>query len=169
MTMTKQIDNLEDYNVRDLLIEELIPSAFENCIVTIFEGHHTLDMPTSMTGMVFSDWMKTKAGIFSKDVQKFTYNKPHGKYVLYEGHNKKIIARLIDEEELLIFESLKLVHGHLKDVPYMILKELKDDEVFTNVNRYITTNNEDKVHDDAIIMHDESTNETVTSISLFTE
>ena len=113
-------ENLENnINVRDLLIDELIPNAFENCVVTIFEGHHTLDMPTTMTGMVFSNWMKTKAGVFSKDVFRYTNNKPCGKYVLYEGHGRKFVARIINDDELLLFESLKLVHGHFKDVPYI--------------------------------------------------
>ena len=168
------MENLEsdNFNVRDLSIEELIPNTFENCVVTIFEDHHTLDMPQSMTGMVFSNWMKTKAGIFSKDVHRFTNKKPHGKYVLYEGYGKKFVARLINEDELLLFESLKLVDGRLKDVPYMILKELGEEEVFTNVKRYIEVISED-IQDDAIIVQnhgsdDEETN-TYSSVSLFNE
>lgn len=86
--MEKKQKNLEnDYNIKDLSIEELIPNTFDNCIVTIFEDHHILDMPITMTGMVFSNWLKTKAGIFSKDVHRFTHNKPAGKYVLYEGQD----------------------------------------------------------------------------------
>ena len=170
----KQMNDPENdnYNVRDLSIEELIPNTFENCIVTIFEDHHTLDMPMTMTGMVFSNWMKTKAGIFSKDVNRFTNKKPHGKYVLYEGYGKKYVARLINEDELITFESLNLVDGHLKDVPYMILKDLTEDETFTSVKRYIEVSPDD-IQDDAVITHDplceDEETTTYNSVSLFSE
>lgn len=162
----------DNYNVKDLSIEELIPNTFDNCIVTVFEGHHTLDMPPTMNGLVFSNWMKTKAGIFSKDVHRFMHNKPSGKYVLYEGYGKKFAARLINEDELLLFESLKLVDGHLKDVPYMILKDLKDDESFTNVKRYIQVSPDD-IQDDVVMTNNPlcEDEETITynSLSLFSE
>ena len=161
----------DNYNVRDLSIEELIPNTFENCIVTIFENHHTLDIPITMTGMIFSNWMKTKAGVFSKDVNRFSHKKPHGKYVLYEGYGKKFIARLINEDELLNFESLKLVDGHLKDVPYMILRNVED-ESFTNVKRYIEVSSND-IQDDVVVTHDSLCEDeevtTYNSVSLFNE
>lgn len=168
----KQMENPENesFNVTDLSIEQLIPNTFENCIVTVFEGHHTLDMPITMTGMVFNNWLKTKAGIFSKDVHRFTNNKPHGKYVLYEGLANKFIARIINEDELLMFETLKLVDGHLKDVPYMILKHIKDDESFTCVKRYIEV--PDELQEDVVTHNIEEEEEDVipyNSISLFSE
>ena len=171
--MKKLIANPEnDYNVKDISIEELIPNSFENCVVMIFEDHHTLDMPMTMTGMIFSNWMKTKAGIFSKDVHKFANKKSYGKYVLYEGYNKKYIARLITQDELLLFESLKLVDGHLKDAPYMILRNLKENENFISVERYIDVI-PDNVHEDVMLVQnpeqeDEETN-TYRSLSLFNE
>ena len=172
--MKKKPENLEndDFNVKDLSIEELIPNVFDNCIITVFEGHHTLDMPMTMTGMAFTNWMKTKAGIFSKDVFRYTHNKLQGKYVLYEGHDKKFIARLINEDELLIFESLKLIDGYFKDVPYMILKNLKNDESLTNAKRYIEVIPDD-VQDHVVMvpdpLRDDDETATYNSVSLFNE
>jgi len=42
-------ENIEiNMNVCDLTIESLVPNVFENCVVAIFEDHHTLYMPTTM-------------------------------------------------------------------------------------------------------------------------
>ncbi|MFA5152818.1 MAG: hypothetical protein WC554_09685 [Clostridia bacterium] len=172
--MKKQTENQEnnDFSVKDLSIEELIPNTFDNCIVTIFEGHHTLDMPVTMTGMVFSNWLKTKGGIFSKDVFRHTHNKlTVGKYVLFNGYNKKFIARLITEDERLLFESLNLIDGYFKDVPYMILKYLDKDHNLTSVKRYIIETEElqNEVVVPIIIPLDEEEPIVYNSVSLFND
>lgn len=173
--MQKVIVNPKDdnFNVTNIKIEQLIPNTFDNILITIFEGHHTLDLPKSMVGLEFKNWLRTRGGIFSKDVLKFTRNKEHGQYVLYEGLKNKFIARLIKDEELLTFESLKLVDGHFKDVPYMILKDVDDENCLTSIKRYIEVSSDDIQNDVVISSHDSDNNDeeaiSYNSVSLFSE
>jgi hypothetical protein len=165
-------ENIEiNMNVCDLTIESLVPNVFENCVVAIFEDHHTLYMPTTMNGFVYEIWRKSRGGIFSNDVLAYTRKKPHGKYVLVNGYGDNFVARLIEEEELLVFEALNLIDGHLKDKPYMLLKKLSDQEPLSSSKRII----EDKVeqmHDMVMTMFIEPPEEeqsNYTSVSLFND
>jgi len=160
-----------DYQIRDLSMEEIIPNTFDNCVVTVFEGHHTLDMPPTMTGLIFKNWLKTKAGIFSKDAHKFLHGKPYGKYFLYEGHEKRFIARFVNEDESLTLEALNLIDGKINDKPYIIIRNLDEEDTLSNVKRYIVS--EEEISNDVVAlissMPDEEETTNYTSLSLFTE
>ena len=161
-----------DYSVKDLKIQDLVPNTFYNVIVAISDGRHILDMPPNMIGLSFKNWLKTPGGIFSKDVLKYTRHKPHGKYVLYVGETRKFVARLIEGDELLLFESLNLIDGYFKDKPYMILKDITDNNL-TNNKRYIEETIEDIVdeEEEELVRTEPNMDEVVdyegTSISLF--
>jgi hypothetical protein len=159
--------------VTDIKIELLIPNVIENIIVTIFENHHTLALPMHVNGQVFRAWNKSKGGVFSKDVLNFTLKKPHGKYILIKGITLNCVARIVSEEEELQFKTLKLVDGQIKDKPYMILKNLRENEKLASTQRYI--NEKDMEPEDNMIVNtsqvtsqDDDLDRHVGSISLFT-
>ena len=51
--------------------------------------------------------------------------------MLVEGKDRKTVVRLIEDEEMELFQGLKLVHGKIKDKHYMHLKTVDSDK---NVN-----------------------------------
>jgi hypothetical protein len=124
MKKKKQNEEILDCEVIDLNIKDIIPNCIDNVIVFMDEGHHNILMPPSMSKDKYTIWIHNKGGIFSKDVHNFSLNKEHGKYVLMTYKDKKIIARIIEDEEFDRFKSLNLVDGLIKDKYYMILKKL---------------------------------------------
>lgn len=127
--------------VKNIDIKKLIPNVYDDVIIDIRNGKHVLDIPSEMGGISFNNWVKTRGGMFNKDVLKWKRNKPHAQYVLIEGAGLVSIARLINEEELLLFETLKLVDGKLKDKPYMLFKTLTIGTKLTTTERYIKEKN----------------------------
>ena len=131
-----QSEELNNYTIKDLTIDEIIPNVIDNFIVTIFEDHHTIFLPSTTTGIQLKAWNHGRGGVFSKDVFKHAQNKKTGQYVLIKGNDVRCIARLITEEEKLLFSSLKLIDDKIKDIPYMILKNLKEDEKLSSTRKY---------------------------------
>ena len=66
----------------------------------------------------------------------------HGKYLLIEGNGERKIVRLIDDEEILLFQTLRLINGIVKDKPYMLLKKIESGEKLTGNEGYIKKNSE---------------------------
>ena len=149
---------LKDCNVKDIDIKDLVPNVIDNVIINIVDDAHTIFLPPDMTSMQFSNFTNSKGGTFSKDVLRYTKGKPHGKYVLVEQAETDLILRLIEEEEWLKFQVAGLMHGIVKDTPYMLLKEVKKGEPYTTtkVNKIIVEeipevdDNEDMVSDDEL-------------------
>ena len=126
----KEIKEIEspDYNVVDIDIKELIPNVVNNVIVNIVDGKHTIFLPGDMTSMQFTNFNNGKGGVFSRDVLHYTKGQPHGKYILIEQPETNLVCRLIEEEEWLKFQVSGLINGVIKDMPYMLLKEVAKDE-----------------------------------------
>lgn len=141
-----EIDN-KNYVINDLEIKDIIPNVIDNFMVTIIDGHQTIIIPSSVGGMQFKAWYRDRGGVFSKDVLQYALYKykedktlltPLAKYVHIKGNDTNIIARLISEEELFSFNTLKLVDGQIKDYSYMILKHLDDEESLTDNKKLIS-------------------------------
>ena len=79
--------------------------------------------------------------ILYKDLKKSLTNEPHGNYVLLEGDGNIMIARLIEDEELEMFELLKLIDGKIKDKAYMRLRYIESEKTLKS-NRYIDKTDE---------------------------
>ena len=126
--------------IKDIEIGELIPNVYEDVIINIKNGTHVLDIPSEMGGIAFTNWTKTRGGMFNKDVLRWKRGKKHAKYVLIEGDGLVSVVRLIDEEDKLLFETLKLIDGKLKDKPYMLLKTVAAGQRLTSTERYIKQN-----------------------------
>jgi hypothetical protein len=174
-----------NYKIKDLSIKQLVPNIIDNYLITILDDHHTIFMPSNITGVQFKMWAQGRGGIFSKDVLYYTLNKNSiyttkrklAKYIHIKGPDTNCVARIINEEEKPQFESLKLIDGQIKDMTYMILKTLKNGEKLSNSNRYIEE--KDVIHEGDIqivisdspkpIHDDETTDYHVESISLFPE
>ena len=171
----KEVNEDVNYTIKDLNIKDIIPNTFDNFIVTIFEGHHTIILPSHITGIQFKMWSRGRGGIFSKDVLNYSLNKPCAKYLLFKDDKTTIIIRLIEENELTTFEALNLVDGQIKDSKYMILKVLKDGDKLTDAKGYIINENEMMYEENVSIIHSVKTTHSdeadyhVSSISLFTE
>jgi len=172
----KKTEQTDDLSIKDLKISELLPQNYNNVIVTIFEGYHTLQLPSDMEKGKFKTWRKSAGGMFGRDVLAFSRGKKHGKYLLLKGKGERKIVRLIEDDELYLFKHLRLVKGIVKDKPYMLLRNLTDDEKLTGTVRYIKQNSEHEKLDETIsvepplIEKDENDYDSpATSVSLFDE
>lgn len=138
---TKQNNNEEkilNYTLRSLEISEICPNVIDNVVVSLGDDKKAMkNLPITMNNEAFKKWVKGKGGIFSKDINRFYNGKTTGKYILLEGEGERTILRIIEDDELLSFEENKLVDGRIKDRPYMILKNLKNDESLSTTSRYI--------------------------------
>jgi len=160
--------------ITDVTIDQITPNVIDNYIVTLFEGHHTVVLPDHVTGTFFKAWGRGKGGVFSKDVLNYSLGLPYGKYILIKSRLLNCIARIVEEEEELSFNALKLIDGHIKDKAYMILKHIEEDGKLTTSQRYI---NEIYGEHDVEVMvitpikpsQDDDFEHHVGSISLFTE
>lgn len=165
-----------NYNVKDLTIDQIVPNIIDNFIITIFEDHHTIVLPHLITGVEFKAWSRGKGGIFSKDVLKYSLNKKSAQYVSIKGENMHCIARLIEEEEKELFETLNLIDGKINDVSYMILKNISEDEKLTSTKNNLNENNLDIIDTDMAISlnvpklsQEDDIDYKIGSISLFTD
>jgi hypothetical protein len=170
----ESIENL-NYTTRDLTIDQIVPNVIDNFIITILDGHHTVVLPPMTTGIQFKNWSHGRGGIFSKDVLHFSLNQNKSKYLLLQGSGMNCVIRLIEEEELLMFKTLKLIDGELKDRSYMILKKLQEGEKLTSTIKYVINEKESDESDYEVVIssinisRDEDTDYHANSISLFTE
>jgi len=140
--INKSFENLDtNYVIKDLSLEKLIPQSFNNTSITIIDNHHTTYLDINMTGDKYKTFRKSVGGIFSKDLLNFNRGNSSGKYILIEGEEERIIARLIEDEELLLFKTYHLIHGLIKDKLYMKLKKLQKGEKLSNSGRYIKQRN----------------------------
>jgi len=175
----EKLSESEDKNlfIKDLSITDLVPQSFKYGVINIIDGKHVLFLDENVTGDKYKSFNKSNGGRFNNDVVKFTNNNNPGKYLLIEGNNERKIVRLIEDEDLLLYQTLKLIDGIIKDKPYMILKNLNEGEKLTSSERYIKEINSE-IADETIFMNinpliptDEDDNyESITSsISLFDE
>jgi hypothetical protein len=178
--MVKQLDNEKgsieeiNYTIKDLVIDEIIPNVIDNFMVTIFEDHHTIVIPPTITGIQLKAWSRGRGGIFSKDILNYTLGQKYGQYVLIKGDKIYCIARLILEEEIPTFNTFKLIDGQIKDVSYMILRNLKEDDRLINTQKLIIEKDVYTEVDPMILIipkitHDDDPDYHVSSVSLFTE
>lgn len=128
---------MENKVIKDINISKLIPNVYEGVIIDIQNGKHVLDIPYNMAGISFKNWTKTRGGIFNKDVLNFKKNKPHGSYVLIEENGMVSIVRIVEEDEKLIFKSLKLIDGRVNEKSYMLFKTVPVGQKLTTRERYV--------------------------------
>lgn len=137
----KKIKNITEeelnYNIKDLKIEEIYPNSIDNVIVNIINGESITLLPSNMSSDNFRKWVKGRGGIFKKDITKFSKGKPTGRYILIEGKEERKIVRLIEDDEIKLFESQGLIDGKIKDKPYMLIRSLKPEQNLTSLDRYI--------------------------------
>ena len=175
--MKKQkIEPLEDddYIIKDLKITEIVPNNIDNYLISIHENHQLIILPPNILGIQFKNWKRGRGGVFAKDVLLYTLKKSCGKYVLIKGKDKNFIGRLIHEDELLLFQALKLVDGQIKDSSYMILKQINEIENLTSAKINILDNTEESLQESLgyypiVLEHpqEEETEYRGNSISLF--
>jgi hypothetical protein len=131
----------ENLSIKDLDMSEIIPQSFNGTLVSIIDDKHTLILPVGMDQGKFKTFRKSNGGVFNKDVLAFKRNKEHGKYVLIEGNRERKIVRLIEDTDLLLFQSLRLIKGIIKDKPYMLIRNLGPKDILTSNGRYIEKEN----------------------------
>ena len=172
-----QKEDLSNLNIKDLSIKELLPQSLNNVTITVYEGRHTLFLSEGLDKAKFKTFKKSRGGMFSKDVLNYSRGKDHGKYVLIEGKGERKIVRLIEDDELFLFQTFKLVGGIIKDKPFMLLKDLQEGQKFTENVKYIKEiNREDLETEEVMSINPQVTAEleddhdsTGTSVSLFDE
>lgn len=143
-TLKLKLAEKEDSNlsVKDLNLGEILPQSFKQGVINLIDGKHTLFLNENIDSDKFKTFRKSKAGRFNEDVLNFTRNKDHGKYLLLENKERREIVRLIEDEEILLYQTLKLINGIIKDKPYMTLRKLEPSEKLTNSKRYIKEKND---------------------------
>lgn len=100
----------------------------------ICEGKRRVVLPLTMSGQAFSSWKKERGGILHRDLFDYLKGNKHGKYILMEGNEEKLILRLIEDDEISLFEKLRLIDGRVKDKPYMKLMDLS--KLLDESNKY---------------------------------
>jgi len=174
-TKLSEKEDLSELKIKDLDMSDLLPQSLNGVIILEHEGRHCLDMPFMMDGAKFKTWRKSKGGLFNLDAIKYLRGHEYGKYLLIEGSGKRKIVRLIEDEELLMFKTLKLLNGMVKDKPFMLVKNLAPGEKLTTSERYIKKNSEhEEVEDEmkiqpTVIKPEADHESNTTSVSLFDE
>jgi len=162
-----------DHKVTMLDIKDIVPQVMSNIIIRVIDGYQTLLLPDNMTGDKYKTFKKSRGGVFARDVLAFSRGKEHGKYFLLKSPSERFIGRIVNEDELLMFQALKLIDGKLVDANYMKLRDLGEDEKLTNSVRYIKNNDQEDEIMELIITEEvelaEDSVEEPTSISLFDE
>ena len=173
LTEKEKLDNLD---IKDLDIENIIPQSFNGTIVAIVDDKHTIQLPLGMDGPKFKTFRKSNGGVFNRDVLAWKRGKEHGKYVFIEGHGERKIVRLIEDDEMLLFQTLKLIKGIVKDKPYMLLRNLQPGDKLTSDGGYIEKeNSEHEIEVPEMIVtpqvkvEDDGPDVSTTSVSLFDE
>lgn len=142
--MSKKISKIavenehDDVIVKELTIDQIVPNIIDNLLIAIIDGHHTLVLPSNVSGDIFAIWKKNKGGIFSKDVLRYSLNLEHGKYIHIKNHELNCIARIIADDEIDYFEPAKLIDGKIQDTHYMILKMLNNGQKLSGITKNIS-------------------------------
>jgi hypothetical protein len=123
--------------VKDIQIGSLIPNTIDGVTIEVQDGRRQIHLPTTMDGERFLTWKKKRGGIFYKDVSSWLLGKVHGRYLEASGENTLLILRIIDEEDLQLFQLKRLVHGKIKDQNVMILKNLLENDSLEDESEYI--------------------------------
>lgn len=129
--------------MKDLKIEEILPITIEDIIIRISNERRELGLPYGFNGDRLKTWKRRSGGILYKDLFHYLKGEDSGKYIQAEGGNILLILRLIEDEELEDFESKKLIHGKIKDKPFMLLRNLSEIEEKNNDDGYIDESNQE--------------------------
>ena len=143
MVKKQNQERILNYTLSNLKINEICPNFVDGVVISIEQGKRRLDLPTSMSSDFFRKWLDGRGGVFSKDIGRFLKGKSVAKYILMEGGGERTILRLIDDIELLDFETKKLVDGKIKDKACMTLRNIKEGESLTTSSRYIEETTEE--------------------------
>lgn len=139
MNNQKILDAIEEKNliIKDLNLKQIIPNLIEGVIVTLVDEKLQLHMPSDMLEEKYQIWKKGRGGVFVKDIKNKEKN---FHYVILSGEGIRIIARLIEEDEIERFNDLKLIDGKINNKPYMKLKIVREGEKMIKTSRYIEKN-----------------------------
>jgi len=134
--------------VKDLEISELVPNVIDGVTLQIVDGRREAILPPMMTGESFHSWKKRRGGIFYRDLFLWLTGQPHGQYVQASGENLLYILRIIEDDELELFEAKKLLHGKIKDKNVMILINMfelqETEEDLGYIDELLIENNEEE-------------------------
>jgi len=176
MDIEKILDAVEEKNlsIKDVKIDELVPNEVDGIIIGLVDNELQLHLDKDCTGAAYVKWKNGRGGIFYKDLKNWFHNKNHGQYVLLSGEDDKItIARLIEEEEVTVFDTLKLIDGKIKDKPYMRFRTIKLGEKLVKSDRYIEESKEEMISEHNLILPNHiasgeaSTDSSGSNVSLF--
>lgn len=158
MNIQKILDAVEEKNllIKDLNLEQIIPNCIEDVIVTKINEDVVLHIPSEMSREKYKIWKKGRGEVFVKDIKNKEKN---FHYVILTGEGKRIIARLIEEDEIERFNDLKLIDGKINDKPYMKLKILQEGEKLIKTDRYIEKNDKMVKEPKIIITNHKTSNE----------
>jgi hypothetical protein len=173
--MDQKILSEKATQVKDLNLEDLVPTVIDGVTIKIDNGRREISIPDSMNGDKFRTWKKRKGGAFYKDIFELTRGREHGKYVMVTGEDIEYVIRIIEEDEMEEFQARRLVHGKIKDKSFMILYNNSDpNENDEDQEGYIDENNQEDIENENLmiveptnIAPDDEETGSAKSISLF--
>jgi polyhydroxyalkanoate synthesis regulator phasin len=121
-----------------------MPLAQDNIAVYVIDNRHTIALGSNVGNISLKNFIKSRIGIYSKDIKRYTKGKDIGEYMLLTSNAEKLIIRLVKDEELADFELKGFIDGKLKDSKYTIIKKLKltDEKLSSGVETFKNDDND---------------------------
>jgi hypothetical protein len=142
-------DSIEqrDFKMKDVGISELLPNCIDDVVISLESNMVSIALPPNMGKISFAHWMRGRGGVFNRDAKNWAKGKPVGNYILLRDEKDQYIARIIAAEEFMDFFNAKLVHGKIKDVSYMILRQIMPGESLTSTKVTLHEDDSDQYKD----------------------
>ncbi|MEG1142238.1 MAG: hypothetical protein RSE41_07325 [Clostridia bacterium] len=119
---------IKNYTVDNICISKLLPNVIDNNGIVVTENGDKktaiLLLSNDSTSMALRNWKLGRGGVFLRDAKSYCKGENNKNYRLLTSTSQKAIIRLINNEELPIFETLNLVDGVIGGKKYCLIKLL---------------------------------------------
>lgn len=142
-SVKKQVEKV-NWTIKKISIEDIMPLAQDNIAVYVIDNRHTIALSSNVGTIALKNFIKSRIGIYSKDIKRYTRGKSIGEYMLLTSETEKLIVRLVKDEELADFELKGFIDGKLKDSKYTVIKKLNasDDKLSSGIETFKNEDND---------------------------
>jgi hypothetical protein len=120
------LNEIENLNITKINVNKLLQMiGFINGIKLIINEYNKIEkvLAYNVNGFALKLLKNSVGGVFEQDLKIYFKTNVFPEYFIYKEDEQNLIIRLISEDELKDFNIKKLVHGKIKDVNYMVLKD----------------------------------------------
>jgi len=148
------------YTIKDVKLDEILPNIIDG--VAIYNDDNNkgpnfksaIILPCNMNREMFINWLKGKGGILYQDLKDYNIKGIKHKYAMINKDTERTLVRLIEKDEYEEFNILGLINGKIKDVSYMIIKNLGEDEDIKSYKKeYINIQESDSFNEKIIVIN----------------